>query len=85
MEWDLSNQEDCFDQSCLPNIQQFDIKQEDIKMHERFRHGTEITNVLNKVALIRLLYPANRNIGVQFACFPNAATELADNISITII
>lgn len=77
-EWDLSKEEDCFDQICLPKIQQFDIKQEDIILHERYSEGRIF---LNNIALIRLPQPAKRNIGVQFACLPNTVQESEVNMS----
>ena len=60
---------------CLEDLQDFDIRPEDVKMHpgynrQRQSHQDQVVNVINDIALIRLPRQAKENQAVRFVCLP---------------
>jgi len=66
---------DCSGDFCLEDIQDFDVRPEDVTMHpgydkKRQSHQSQIVNTINDIALIRLPSPAKLGLAVRVACLP---------------
>eukprot|EP00092_Neocalanus_flemingeri_P029387 GFUD01031904.1.p1 GENE.GFUD01031904.1~~GFUD01031904.1.p1 ORF type:complete len:569 (+),score=93.67 GFUD01031904.1:60-1766(+) len=85
-EWEVGGDPDCLrkDQNivfCLDPVQDFDITNEQVTVHENY--GRTPSNVNNDIALIRLDRPAVLNKGVQIVCLPINPVEAAREVGLT--
>ena len=66
---------DCSGDFCLEELQDFDLRPEDVTQHpgydkERQSHQSQVVNIINDIALIRLPRPAKLGLAVRVACLP---------------
>ena len=68
-----------------PAEQDFDIRVNDITVHEDFVKGLgrKFTNIVNDIALVKLPRPAKLNAGVQMACLPFDSQEFKNYLKIS--
>jgi len=72
---------DCTDEFCLEDVQDFDVKPEDIIVHPQFRRKSK-GGFTNDIALIRLPKPAEENLAVRVACLPINPTLAAADLNL---
>eukprot|EP00092_Neocalanus_flemingeri_P015778 GFUD01017082.1.p1 GENE.GFUD01017082.1~~GFUD01017082.1.p1 ORF type:complete len:578 (-),score=97.32 GFUD01017082.1:48-1781(-) len=85
-EWEVGGDPDCLrkgenDEFCLDPVQDFEISNEQVTVHENYRRTP--SNVNNDIALIRLNRPAVLNKGVQIVCLPINPVEAAREVGLT--
>ena len=72
---------DCTEEFCLEDIQEFDLKPEDILIHPDFQKESD-GSFTNDIALIRLPKPAKENLAVRVACLPINPTVAANDLNV---
>jgi len=82
-EWSVEGYGQETDTGELPDEQDFDITENNFKVHEGFKkvYG-KFSNIVNDIALVKLPRPAKLNAGVQMACLPFNSEEFKNYLKI---
>ena len=72
---------DCSDEMCLDDVQEFDVRPEDVVIHPDFKEESG-GRVLNDIALIRLPKSAKESLAVRVACLPIDPTVAATDLNV---